>query len=169
MLEFTVYDRGNAVVLTFEHSLLSVSKWEAKYKIPFLTKSEKTQEQMLDYYRFMITSPELDPDLVYRLKPEETDQLLAHINDPMSAAIAPPPPDGKKSSEVQTSDSIYMQLVLLRIPFQPTETWHINRVMMLIAKTAHAQQPPKKEKPGTLLSRWQDINKANRERFNSKG
>ena len=43
-----------------------------------------------------------------------------------------------------TSDIIYTQMVMLRIPFV-AETWHLDRLMSLIAHTAHRQQPPKKE------------------------
>lgn len=169
MLELKVYDRGNEVVLTFEHSLLSLSKWEAKTKKAFLSSREKDSEEMLDYYKTMLTSPEHDPDLVYRLSPDQMDRLAHYISDPMSADRLPDNPDaGRRTGEVSTSDHIYMQMVLLRIPFE-AQTWHLNRLMMLIAKTADAQKPPEKKKQGHLLNTWQTINEKNREFFKSKG
>lgn len=169
MLELTVNDQGKEIALQFEHSLLALSKWEAKSKRPFMVARQKTNAEMLDYYQCMLTSPEHDPNLVFRLKPSQMDELLEYIQDPMSAATAPPD-DGtqKRRHEDMTSDTIYMQMVLLRIPFE-TQEWHVNRLMMLIAKTAHAQQPEKKEPKGNLLSRWQEINQRNREHFKSKG
>lgn len=169
MLELKVYDHGDEIVLTFEHSLLSLSKWEAKTKKPFLTQAPKPAAEMIDYYRDMLTSPEQDPDLVYRLSPPQLHELELYISDSMSAQPLPPPdPDAKKTREIMTSDIIYTQMVMLRIPFE-AQTWHLNRLMSVIAHTAHRQQPPKKESKASALSRWQEINRKNRERFNSNG
>lgn len=170
MLELQVYDRGEEVVLEFEHSLLSLSKWEAIFKRPFLTSGPKSGPDMIDYYRCMLTSPKHDPDLVYRLSPEQLEKLERYINDPMTAAIAPPidPDVPRHSGEIVTSDVIYYQMVALRIPFE-AERWHLNRLQMLIAITAHRQKPPKKENRGALMSTWDKINKKNREYFNSEG
>lgn len=168
MLELKVYDMGKEVVLSFEHSLLSLSKWEAKNKKPFLTRGQLPSSDLLDYFQDMLLSPE-DVTMVYRLSPSQMEELTRYINDPMSASVAPSDPDVKKNSnDVMTSEVIYYQMVALKIPFV-AETWHINRLMMLIAITAHRQQPAKKESKASALTRWQEINKKNRERFNSKG
>jgi hypothetical protein len=170
VLELKVYDRGNEVVLTLEHSLLSLSKWESKFKKPFLQGDPKTSDELLEYYRCMLTSPEHHPDLLYRLSPAQMEQLEKYLSDPMTATKPPPPdPDGKKhTGEILTSEIIYYQMTELRINWE-AQTWHLNRLMMLIAHTAHRKQPPKKESKGSALSRWQEMNQRNRERFKSKG
>lgn len=169
MLELEVYDQGNKIVLTFEHSLLSLSKWEAKTKRAFLDPSPKPSAEMIDYYQCMLTSPERAEDLVYRLRPEDLEALERYISDTMSAQALPPPdPDAKKNRETMTSDIIYTQMVMLRIPFE-AQTWHLNRLMSVIAHTAHRQQPPKKESKSSALSRWQEMNRKNRERYQSEG
>lgn len=170
MLELTVFDRGKEVVLSFEHSLLSLSKWEARSHKPFLTSGPKSGPDLIDYYRDMLTSPEYDPDLVYRLFPEQLEQLGKYLSNPMTASVAPPPEPGtpRHTGEVLTSEVIYYQMVALRIPFE-AQTWHINRLMMLIAIVSSRQTPPKKKSRGALLSTWDKINRQNREYFKSEG
>ena len=50
--------------IKMEHSLFVLSKWEAKYKKPFLSQQEKhkkTNDEMIDYFRMMcVCSPEVD-------------------------------------------------------------------------------------------------------------
>lgn len=50
--------------LQLEHSLVSMSKWEAEHEKPFLSKDEKTPEEILDYVRAM-TLTENVPDDIY--------------------------------------------------------------------------------------------------------
>ena len=50
-----VYSKPQEV--TLEHSLISISKWESKWHIPFLDeKHEKTTEEFIDYVRCMSLS-----------------------------------------------------------------------------------------------------------------
>ena len=45
--------------LRFEHSLLSMSKWEEKYKKPFFT-TQMTPEESIDYFRMMSLDANFD-------------------------------------------------------------------------------------------------------------
>ena len=45
--------------LKLEHSLVSISKWESKWKIPFLSKEKKTNEQIDDYIRCILMVKEI--------------------------------------------------------------------------------------------------------------
>lgn len=49
--------------LQLEHSLLSVSKWESKWRKPFLGPTEKTAEECIDYVRCMTITQHVDPEL----------------------------------------------------------------------------------------------------------
>lgn len=57
----------DSTVLDLEHSLVSISKWEAKYQIAFLSDTKKTTEQILDYIRFMSLSGDISDDVLDRL------------------------------------------------------------------------------------------------------
>ena len=171
MLELTVGPIGAKTVLTFEHSLLSLSKWEEKFQKAFLTREPKSHDEMIEYYRMMLTSPEHDPDLVYTLAPADFDTLSKYLS--LTPGCTPPPkpdPDAPRhTGELTTGDIIYMRMTLLRIPWQPAETWHLNRLMLQIALVADAQKPPKKESKDGLLQKWSNINEQNKAFFNSDG
>ena len=49
---------GQTIVL--EHSLVSVSKWESKWKKAYLTKDQKTREELVDYVRCMTLTGGVD-------------------------------------------------------------------------------------------------------------
>lgn len=169
MLELKVYDGDTDVVLQFEHSLLALSKWEAKTKIAFLASREKTPKQMLDYFRCMLMTPVKDPNVIYRLSPDQLEELTNYINDTQSATTIAPDESAKKSGQINTSEVIYGWLVGCKIPFHPAETWHLNRLMNLVQIVQANNQPPKKVNKAQALADWAKLNAANRERFKSKG
>ena len=41
-------------VLTLEHSLISIAKWESKWHTPYLNAKKRSAEQELDYIRCMV-------------------------------------------------------------------------------------------------------------------
>ena len=43
--------------LLMEHSLISISKWEAKWKKPYLSEQKKTVPEIYDYFRCMTVNP----------------------------------------------------------------------------------------------------------------
>ena len=51
-----------AVTLRLEHSLLSISKWESKWRKPFLdSRIKKTHEESIDYVRCMTLNQNVNP------------------------------------------------------------------------------------------------------------
>lgn len=171
MLSLPVHKPNQGTVtLEFEHSLLSVSKWEDKYGKAFLTNLTKSSLELIDYFGMMLTSPEHDPDDVLRLSHEQQEALVKYMNSTPGATVAPPKEDGARRRNVETKSAeiIYMEMVLLKIPWE-AKHWHINKLMMLIAWTAHKQAPPKKEKRGNLLKSWVSDNDRNKKFFGSNG
>lgn len=169
MLELKVIDGEHEVVLQFEHSLLSLSKWEEKHKKPFLASRSKKHEEMIDYFQDMLLTPGVSPNLVYRLSPEQMDRLTDYINESRTASSVPKDTSSDGVVEIVSSELIYYWLVALEIPFHPVETWHISRLMMLIQITNYKKQPPKKRNPREMLNDWATLNQRNKERFGTTG
>lgn len=167
MLELEVQDGSKTVVLQFEHSLLSLSKWESRTKKAFLSKQNKLPTEMIDYFQDMIITPEVDKNLVYALEPKQLDQLAEYINDKMTASSVPAI-DEKPSREIITSELIYYWMVALQIPFE-AEKWHLNRLMMLIQITNFKSQPEKKQNKAKMMEKWRQINEQRKKQFNTTG
>lgn len=49
--EFVYHTLTKPQVLHLEHSLIALSKWESKWCRSFLSKEEKTKEEIVDYIR----------------------------------------------------------------------------------------------------------------------
>lgn len=167
MLELKVHDGETEHVLQFEHSLLSLSKWESKNKTPFLTSTAKDSEDMVEYFQDMLLNP-IDPMIVFRLSPEQLERLNNYINDAPTASSVPKSMKSKGSSEVVTSELIYYWMVALKINWQ-AETWHLSRLMMLIEITNYKSQPEKSRSKSEQLASWNEINEANKKRFGTDG
>ena len=73
------------VTLQLEHSLVSLSKWEAKWNKPFLSSNDKTDEEILDYIRCMTVTQNVDKSVYYRLSKENIEKINDYINLPMTA------------------------------------------------------------------------------------
>ena len=156
--------------LRLEHSLISISKWESKWKKPFLGKEEMTPEETLDYIRCMTITQNVDPSVYSRLTVKNIEDVKAYINDPMTATWFRN--DGntnkRKSGGVITSEIIYWQMIALEIPSE-YQTWHLNRLLTLIRVCAEKQKPGKKMSRSALAKRNRSLNAARKAKLGSRG
>lgn len=119
------------VTLRLEHSLVSLSKWEATWKKPFLLKDYVfPREEMVDYVRCMTISQNVDPDVYRLLTPDELKKVNAYIETDQTATKFSNLP-GKSNSQVITSELIYYYMTAHNIPFE-CQKWHLSRLMTLI-------------------------------------
>ena len=163
--EFIKIPRTN---LKLEHSLVSISKWEAKYKVPFISnKYQKTQEQIMDYIKFMTITQNVDDSVYLGLTTENIKEISEYIEDPMTASWVN---DDKKghNNEAITSELIYWWMTALQIPWE-AQKWHLNRLLMLIRIGNIKNQPPEKLSKSQILSRNRALNEARKKKFNTKG
>ena len=162
---FTVHKRE---VLNLEHSLVSLSKWESKWKKPFLTDKEKTPEETIDYVRCMTVNNNVDPSVYGRLSMSAVQQINDYISDPMTATTFSEDKNQKKNREVVTAELIYYWMVALQIPFE-CQKWHLNRLITLIRVCNIKNEPPKKMNKADIYRQNAALNAARRRMHGSKG
>lgn len=137
-----------AQTLQLEHSLISLSKWESKWKKAFLANTPKTQEEVLDYIRCMTITRNVDPIRYQCLPTTVYDQIRQYIDDPMTATTIRDVKGKSAKREIVTSEIIYYWMVTLNIPFE-CQKWNLNRLITLIRvceiKNGGGQKMPKKD------------------------
>lgn len=157
------------ITLRLEHSLISISKWEAKYKRPFLSDGPKGLTETYDYIAFMSLDRNIDRTELEGITEEDYKKILEYINDPMTATKITQ--NGHKktgSNHVLTSEEIYYDMTALNIPFE-CEKWHLNRLLTLIQVASLKNEPPKKMSKGEIYRQNAELNRARRARLNSRG
>lgn len=156
------------VDLDLEHSLISLSKWESKFKKPFLNSDSKTSEELLQYIEAMIITPVYPSDIVYNLSTANLKEINEYIESSESATTFGSMPETKGRGEVITSELIYYWMVAFNIPFE-CERWHLNRLFSLIRICNIKNSPPKKMSRREIASRNRELNKARRAELNTSG
>lgn len=137
--------------LQLEHSLISLSKWESKWEIPFLDKKDKTQEQMMDYIRCMTITQNVDPLVYQSLSVENIEAINKYINGKMTATWFSEEQKATPNRKVVTSEVIYYWMISLGIPVE-FQKWHLNRLLTLI-KVCNLENQPKKKMSQRQLAR----------------
>lgn len=155
-------------VLTLEHSLVSISKWESKWKKPFLSKESKTVEETIDYIRCMTISQNIEPNVYLNIGNDEIDKVNKYMEDPMTATWFNETNHNKKTNEVITSEIIYYWMIQLNIPME-CQKWHLNRLLTLIRVCSIKNTPPKKMNKREIMERNTALNEARKKALGTKG
>lgn len=163
-----VFVKTPKIELHLEHSLISISKWEAKWHKPFLGNQKKTTEETVDYIRCMCLTPNVPVNVFYALTEDNVKAINDYISDPMTATTITDDPNAKKNREIMTSEVIYSWMISLNIPPEYAK-WHLNRLIMLIRVCNKHNTPPKKMSNNEILSRNRSLNEARRAALHSKG
>lgn len=145
--EFTNIKR---TTLIMEHSLISISKWESNWCVPFIEGSnpkskEKTDAMIMDYYRCMVISPkEVDPNVFRALPRSEMVRINEYIEKQQTASSVPVKQNERGSNEQVTSELIYFWMIHYGIP-ESFDKWHLSRLLMLIRICQRKGAPPDKK------------------------
>jgi hypothetical protein len=157
------------VKVKLEHCLLSISKWEALYKKPFLTDAKKTKGELLDYIRCMVLEPEdVDPNFVLGLTPTQLQEIGTYMNTVFSATvITNRGGNNSGGGEYLSSELIYYYMAQTQIPYT-AETWHLSRLVKLLEIAAIKSQPEEKMSPAQIAAQNRALNASRRQAAKSK-
>lgn len=164
--------------LCLEHSLVSLSKWEAKYRKPYLSTEKKTAEEILYYIKCMTITQNVDPNVYKLLSKEDFKKINDYITDTATATWfndrkAEGQPPSRPVKEVITSELIYYWMVSYRIPFE-CQKWHLNRLLTLIRicnvkEAQHNGKGAGKMSKRDILAQNRALNAARRQKLGTKG
>lgn len=159
------------VQLKLEHSLISISEWEAKYQKCFLDeKAVRSFEESIYYIKCMTLNKNVDPIVYNYITQKEIDVVNAYIASRRSATWFNEQ-QGKgrgPSREKITSELIYYWMISNQIPFE-CQKWHLNRLLTLIRVCTVKNAPAKKMSKNDIMARNRAMNAKRRAAMHSRG
>ena len=153
--------------IVLEHSLVSIAKWESKWKKSYLSSNDKTYEETLDYIKCMTITKNVNPLIYKSLNSSALKSIQNYINDPMTATYFSEV-GNRPGKSIITAEVVYYWMVALGIPFE-CQKWHFNRLMALIKVCDIKQNPGKKMSRREILTRNQALNEERKRKYNTKG
>lgn len=155
--------------LQLEHSLVSVSKWEAKWHKAFLSTQDKNREETIDYIKYMTITQNVNPDIYKVLTQDHIRQVNEYISNPMSAKTFPKEEGKGYVRGDTTSEDIYYLMVAYQIPFE-CQKWHFNRLMSLIKICDKHNKPEKNKMRSSEYSRYRSrLNAERKAKLKTRG
>lgn len=155
-------------VLNLEHSLVSISKWEAIFNKPFLSNEEKTNNETYEYLKCMTINQNVDENAYKALTAQQIKQISDYINAPMTATTFSNQEGKSPSRQILTSEMIYYYMIAYNIPSE-YQKWHLNRLMVLLRVCGEKNAPKKTMSKASVLKQNAAINAARRKASGSKG
>ena len=154
--------------ISLEHSLVSISKWEAIHCKPFFNRKEnKTKDELISYVKCMTLTPNVDDRVYMFISNDQFFELQKYIESPMTATTfskenTPP------SRQIITSELIYYSMIVNGIPFE-CQKWHINRLLTLIKVCNIKNGPQKKMSKSQIMNQNAQLNAARRAALHTRG
>lgn len=162
-----IFIQHKEIKIVMEHSLVSISKWESKFKKPFLSSIDKTMEELLYYFKCMTITQNIEEQVYMRMTDDNVNEIMKYIEDPMTATIFTKTKSSQKK-QILTNEVIYGLMIAYNID-KNYETWHINRLLTLIRVCQANNSKSKKMSRKDQAAQQQRLNAERRAKFNSKG
>lgn len=156
--------KSETVRLQLEHSLVSLSKWEAIHERAFLSDRKKTDDETVSYVKAMIVGPEPSSEVLYKLLSDHIETIMAYVAASMSGTRLPESKDAQGRRETITSEKIYYWMTKLNVDMA-CEHWHLNRLFTYLRMYALLETPAKK----MTLQQRQALNEERKRKWNTTG
>lgn len=124
-------------ILILEHSLSSLTKWEAKFKKSLIEELDKgiSLEGLKYYIECMTVNIPNNKDIYLCINQNNIQEIQEYLNDPMSATTFTDFTNKKNQKKVKkeiiTSEIIYYWMLESGIPFE-CDKWNLNHLIALI-------------------------------------
>jgi hypothetical protein len=159
--------------LTLEHSLYTISKWEAIWHKCFLKHQEQlSQKEMFSYLKCMFVDPEeVSDDVIMYITntPSIFNTIRAYINNTMTATFVRKRPGPNVDTEAKTAELMYYYLIKMRAPVDIFEHWHFNRLLALLTVFNAKDDTKHKTNIREMMIDNDKINEERKKRMNTKG
>jgi hypothetical protein len=163
--EFVV---AKSFTLELEHSLASLSKWEQMFEKPFLSTTNKTNEETFEYIKLMVLTPNVPPEVFNSLSKQNVLAIQNYIEAKMTATWFSEEKPSRPNGETITAELIYYWMVALSIPFE-CQYWHLNRLLTLVRVVNLKNAPPKKMSRREAAEQQRRLNAERRAKFGTSG
>lgn len=148
----------------FEHSLKSISKWEARTLKPFLSNEKMTPEETLYYFEDMVMDGKFDIRL---LEPEDVKTLSDYIARSQTATKVTLKPN-KGPKKVVTSEVLYASMTNAQVPWE-ADRWPLSRLITLLDVLAAENGPKEKMSKSEIAEQNRKLNEMRKAKMRSKG
>lgn len=163
------FEETKSQTLQLEHSLISVSKWESKWKKAFLSDKQRSLEESTDYIKCMTLTQNVNQECYNNITQELFQEINKYIDDSMTAtSFSHGSGGGKARNQTVTAEIVYYWMISFNIPFE-CQKWHLNRLMALIQVCSIKQENPKKMSRQRILQENTAMNEARKKELQTSG
>lgn len=167
--ETSTFSNAEGLTLEFEHSLVSLSKWESKHEKPFLGNDDnRTGDEVFDYIKMMCLTPGVSEEIWNRLSEDNLKEIDTYINAKMTATWFNETPGSRPSRETITAELVYFWMSTFNIPLE-CENWHFNRLITVLRIHSVKNQKQKKMSRSDAAAQQRALNEQRRAQYGSNG
>jgi hypothetical protein len=154
--------------LDLEHSLSSLSKWEARFNKAFFRPEPKTADELLFYVTCMCLTQETPPEVFYKLSDDNVKAISDYINKSQAATVINQIQTSRAPRDVITAGIIYHWMFSLQIPIE-CQDWHLSRLFDVIMIHNAKNAPKKKQSRQEMLAERRRLNEQRKAEMKTRG